>query len=101
MAGGISFFWGDWAMVAFWPWAAEECASAAANARVRMRCVERGNTCLNFTCALNILPRLACGRLAALVLGVKQNCPSEGGHYKGYLIATARVSWWRAIKVRR
>jgi hypothetical protein len=32
MVGGISFFWGDCAVVAFCPWAMEENTSAAASA---------------------------------------------------------------------
>jgi len=64
MAGGISFFWGDCAVVAFWPWAGDEYASAGANARVRMRSLERENRCWNFICALSILTLLERRRLA-------------------------------------
>ena len=64
MAGEISFFWGDCAIVAFWLCAGDEYASAGANAKVRMRSLERENGCGNFICAQSILTLLGRRRLA-------------------------------------
>src|ERR1700747_2880321 len=64
MAGGISFFCGDCAVVAFCPWAVGENTRGAASARVRTHSVKRENRCWNFICALSILTLQERRRLA-------------------------------------
>src|SRR4029077_6809698 len=65
VAGGISFFCCDWAVVASWAQAAEEYASAPANAKLTMRFRAPKAWGWDFIGALKILTRLECVRLAA------------------------------------
>src|SRR5579862_1642357 len=104
VAGGISFFCCDWGAVASWAQAAEEYASAPANARPTMRFRQRKEWWRDFIGARNILTRLECVRLAGrggfVAVEKAERLKAAAGN-GCYLIATARVSRWRAIRVRR